>query len=244
MSEGRNPNAGHRRRLRERFKKGGLRALHDYEVLELLLTYAIPRRDVKPLAKELIRRFKGFRGVLDAPIDELAAVRGMGENAALLATLVKECCALYLYDKVMGSTCVGTPKDLVDYLSVRLAGERNEKFLAVYLNTKNEIIEVETLHEGTLNETAVYPRTVVERAFKHNARSVIFVHNHPSGDPAPSRNDKLLTRSLERAAEGVGLAVLDHIIIGRNSFRSGKSEGWVGRRADPERRIAGVGEEE
>ncbi|MCK4846444.1 MAG: DNA repair protein RadC [Deltaproteobacteria bacterium] len=217
---------GHRERLRERFLKVGIKGFHDYEIVELLLTYAIPRRDVKPLAKLLIARFKGLRGVLDATIDELKSVKGIGENCAIHICLIKEVCAEYLKEKTAAKAVVRGAKDVVDYLHLKLSGEKVEKFLAVYMNTKNEILDFEVLHEGTIDQTIVYPRKAIERAFKHNARSIIFVHNHPSGDPTPSARDRELTRELINAAKGVDIVVHDHIIIGKSGYVSGKDMGW------------------
>lgn len=219
---------GHRERLRERFLKVGLKGFHDYEVVELLLTYAIPRRDVKPLAKSLIARFKGLRGVLDATTDELRSVKGIGENCAIHICLIKEVCAEYLKEKTAAKGVVRGAKDVVDYLHLKLSGEKVEKFLAVYMNTKNEILDFEVLHEGTIDQTIVYPRKAIERAFKHNARSIIFVHNHPSGDPTPSKRDRELTRELISAARGVDIVVHDHIIIGKSGYVSGRDLGWFG----------------
>ncbi len=208
---------GHRQRLREKFMHSGLGGFHDYEAVELLLTFAIPRRDVKPLAKALLKRFKGLRGVVDASHEELATFPGIGDNAAVLIRLVKEAGKNYLKERITGKSVVGSAKDVVEFLTYELAGERVEKFMALYMNSKNEIEGLETLHEGTLHQTAVYPRKVIEQAFKHNARSLIFVHNHPSGDATPSRADIKLTGELEKAANAVDIVVHDHIIIGKNS---------------------------
>jgi DNA repair protein RadC len=221
---------GHRRRLRERFKGSSLGGFHDYEVIELLLTYAIPRRDVKPLSKRLIKRFNGLRGVFDASLEEISSVEGVGENAAVLLRLIKETAGEYLKERVISKEVVRSSKDVVDYLSLTLSGERVEKFLALYLNSKNEILGVETLHEGSIDRTHVYPRKAIERAFKHNARSIIFVHNHPSGDPTPSAVDRKLTRDLEAAAAALDIIVHDHIIIGRDAHFSGREKGWLGRK--------------
>jgi len=219
--------AGHRERLRERFKKAGLAGFHDYEVLELILTYAIPRRDVKPLAKTLIERFKGLRGVLDASFEELHSVNGIGENAALLLKFMKEVSGEYLKERVMKKDVIRSPEDVLNYLNLTLSGEKVEKFLAIYLNSKNEILSVETLHEGTIDQTVVYPRKVIENAFRHNARSIIFVHNHPSGDPTPSVKDRELTKELHKAASAVDIIVHDHIIIGKNGHFSARDGGWL-----------------
>ncbi|MBI5560461.1 MAG: DNA repair protein RadC [Deltaproteobacteria bacterium] len=228
MPDGPDLNAGHRQRLRERFRKAHLEGFHDYEVLELVLTYAIPRRDVKPLAKTLIERFNGLRGVFDASVEELGEVRGVGENAAMMINLIKEVCGEYLKERMMKKDVIRSTKDVLQYLDMKLSGNKVEKFLAIYLNSKNEVMGLEVLHEGTIDQTLVYPRKVIENAFKHNARSVIFVHNHPSGDPTPSKNDRSLTEELKKVASAVDIIVHDHIIVGRNGHFSARDAGWIG----------------
>ena len=220
---------GHRQRLREKFLKAGLSGLHDYEVVELLLTYAIPRMDVKPLAKNLVKKFKGLRGVLDASMEDLTSTPGMGEHSAGLIKLAKELGRAYLEEQVLGGDVMSSPKEVVDFLTIKLAGERVEKFLALFLSSKNEVLAIETINEGTINQTAVYPRKIIEHALRHNARSVIFVHNHPSGDSTPSKSDIRLTKELEDAARTVDILVHDHIIIGRNGHHSLRDSGWPGR---------------
>ncbi|MFQ5884516.1 MAG: DNA repair protein RadC [Thermoplasmata archaeon] len=230
-----NPNAGHRSRLRERFKKAGLCGFHDYEVIEFILSYAIPRRDVKPLAKALINRFGGLRGVLDASIEELQSVGtvekvALTERIAILLKFVKDTASAYLEERIKAKNVMSSTKDVLNFCYHKLAGDRVEKFLAIYLNARNEVLGVEILHEGTIDQTAVYPRTVIERALKNNACAIIFVHNHPSGDPAPSEIDRKLTQELERAASAMDIAVHDHIIIGKNSHFSGRKAGWLSQR--------------
>lgn len=222
-----NPYEGHRRRLRERFKKTGLEGFHDYEFIELLLTYAIPQRDVKPIAKELIQRFDGIKGIFDASIEELTSIIGIGERTAILIKLLKEGTTLYLKIRIKSKEVLGSPQDVINFCQYALSGEKNEKFMVIYLNTKNEVIEVQTLEEGTINRTAVYPRKVIEGALRYNASALIFVHNHPSGDPTPSKTDRRLTEDLEKAASTVDIAVHDHIIIGKNSHFSGRDNGWL-----------------
>lgn len=222
-----NPHAGHRKRLRDRFLKSGLQGFHDYETVELLLTYAIPRRDVKPLAKKLIERFGGLKGVFDAASIELASIEGVGKNASILVNLIKAVSVEYLKERALKKDVIRSSKDVLDYLKVTLSGEKLEKFLAVYLNAKNEILSIETLQEGTIDQTAVYPRKAMERALRHNAKSVIFVHNHPSGDATPSKSDRELTRNLKAAAKTMDIIVHDHIIIGRNTHVSCKELGWL-----------------
>ncbi len=222
---------GHRKRLRERFRKAGLEGFHHYEVIELLLTYAIPRRDVKPIAKELLQRFGGIKGIFDASLEELTSISGMGEQSAILIKLLKEGATLYLKTCVEGKEILGSPQDVINFCRHALSGEKNEKFMVFYLTTKNELIDMEILIEGTINQTAVYPRRVVEGALRHNASALIFVHNHPSGDPTPSQMDKQLTRALEKAASSIDVSVHDHIIIGKNTHYSGRENGWFANKA-------------
>ena len=223
-----NSHEGHRKRLRERYKKNGLAGFHDYEFIELLLTYAIPQRDVKPLAKELLSHFGGIRGIFDASLEELTTIKGLGERTAILFKLLKEGSTLYLKARVKGKEILSSPQQALDFCHYMLSGEKNEKFMVLYLTTKNELIDTEILEEGTINQTAVYPRKVVEGALKHNASALIFVHNHPSGDPTPSRTDKKLTEALVDAAHAIDVTVHDHIIIGKNSHFSGREDGWLG----------------
>lgn len=221
-----NSNGEHRKMLKERFLRGSLDGFHNAEVLEFLLSYASPRRDIKGVAKALIKHFKGFRGVFDASIDELKAVEGVTENAAILIKLVKGVAGEYLKERMMVKDVIGCPEDVLDYLNLCLSGERVERFLAIYMNSKNEVLAIEELHEGTINQTVVYPRKAIELAFKHNAQSVIFVHNHPSGDATPSSMDRQLAKTLDRAADAVDLIVHDHLIIGKNSHFSARESGW------------------
>lgn len=217
------------KRLKERFRKSGFEGFYNYEMMELLLTYAVPGREVMGLSAALIRRFRGLRGAFDATADELTSVGGMRENTVIFIKLLKETAGAYLKERMMNTDVVSSPRELLDYLNVALSGERVEKFLAVYLNSRSQAIAVETLFEGTINQTAVYPRKAIEKAFKHNAHAVIFVHNHPSGDVSPSSADRELTGALERATRAVDLVLVDHIIVGHNSHFSARENGWLGR---------------
>jgi DNA repair protein RadC len=228
-----NPLEGHRKRLRERYKKSGLAGFHDYEFIELLLTYAIPQKDVKPLAKELISRFGGIREIFDASLEEFTTIKGLGERTAILFKLLKEGSTLYLKARVKGKEILSSPQHALDFCHHILSGEKNEKFMVIYLTTKNELIDTEILEEGTIDQTAVYPRKVVEGALKYNASALIFVHNHPSGDPTPSRTDKKLTEALVKAAHTIDVTVHDHIIIGKNNHFSGREGGWLGSSISP-----------
>lgn len=210
----------HRKRLRERFQRAGAKGLHDYELLELLLTYAIPRKDVKPLAKDLIKRFGSFSGVLDADQKDLEAVPGMGSISATLIRLVKELCGVYLAEGMKGKDVLSSPQAVVDFARMKLAGLPHEAFMVIYLNTKNEVIEYEVVHEGTVDRAVIYPRRIIEAALSHHASGLILVHNHPSGHPDPSEEDKRLTRTIVEATRPLDIRVVDHIVVGKDGYFS------------------------
>ena len=211
---------GHRERLRRRFRQAGPEGLHDYELLELLLTYAIPRRDVKSLAKDLIRRFGGLSGVLDASFEELEAVPQLGPASAVLIRLVKETCSAYLAEGMRRRDFLTSPQAVVDFARAKLAGLPHEAFMVVYLDAKNGVIAHEVLHRGTVDRSVVYPRRVIEGALAHHASALVLVHNHPSGDVQPSPEDRRITRMIVEAARTVDLRVLDHVIVGKNGHFS------------------------
>ena len=216
---------GHRERLRERFRRAGAEGLHDYELLELLLTYAIPRKDVKPLAKELIKKFGGLSGVLDAKQEELEEVPGLGPRSATLIRLVKELHGAYLAEQMEHRDLLSSPQTVVDFARVKLAGLPHEALMVIYLNIKNEVIDHEVLHEGTVDRVVIYPRRIVEAALAHHAAGLILIHNHPSGHPEPSEEDRRLTQAVAAAARTVDIRLLDHIIVGRDGYYSFREEG-------------------
>ncbi|MFH1147304.1 MAG: DNA repair protein RadC [Pseudomonadota bacterium] len=219
--------AGHRSRLRKRYLKNGAEGLHLYEILELLLTYAIPRQDVKPLAKRLLREFRSFRGVLDATTQDLAGIPGLGEQSILLIKLVRDCSDLYLKHEILERAAISSPGELIDYCRSAMAGLKNEQFRCIFLNTKNRLLADEIVEEGTISQTVVYPRKVIERAIFHKATALIFVHNHPSGDVNPSRQDIALTETLKNAAGLIGVTVHDHLIIGESGHYSFRENGLI-----------------
>jgi len=210
----------HRKRLREKFLKAGAEGFHDYELLELLLTFAIPRVDVKPAAKALMKRFGTLNAVLDATQSELQSVSGMGPTSAVLIRLVKELFSAYLAERMEGKDVLSSPSAVVDFARVKLAGLPHEAFMVIYLNVKNRVIDHEVLQEGTVDRAIVYPREIVKAALTHKATGLLLSHNHPSGDPEPSQEDKHLTRSVIEAARTVEIKVLDHIIVGKNGYFS------------------------
>lgn len=222
-----NPNSGHRKRLKDRFLKSSLDGFHDYETVELLLTYAIPRRDVKPLAKDLLARFKGLKGLFDASDEELASLSGVGENTAILISMIKELAAAYLNEQAARNRPIKSPEDVMDFLRFILAPEDAEKFIAIYLNSKNEVLGFEVLLEGLLKPGILTPRAVIETAFRYNARSMIFVHSLSHGKATPTRAERELTEELERAASAVDILIHDHIIAGKETHLSAREIGWL-----------------
>jgi DNA repair protein RadC len=211
---------GHRKRLRERFGKGGAEGFHDYELLELLLTYAIPRCDVKPIAKDLIKTFGSLSGVLDAGQKELDEVKGIGPISAVLIRVIKELQGEYLSEGMKGRDLVSSPQAAIDFARVSLSGLDHEVFLAIYLNTKNRVLGHEIIQKGTVDHTVMYPRRLIEAALKHKAAGIILVHNHPSGYSEPSPEDKRLTQALAEVARPMDLRILDHIVVGKDGYFS------------------------
>jgi DNA repair protein RadC len=218
---------GHRQRLRERFLAGGDGALADYELLELLLCQVQPRLDVKPAAKALLKRFGSFGGVMAAAPAELQEIDGVGPAAAVIIKVVQTCALRMAQQDVMKRDVIGSWKKLLDYCRMRMAEEKTEQFRLLFLDNKNALIADEEQQRGTVNHTPVYPREVVKRALELGASAIILVHNHPSGDPTPSEDDIAMTKEVAAAAEKLGIAVHDHIVIGRKGHASLRSMGYL-----------------
>jgi DNA repair protein RadC len=205
---------GHRKRLRERFQRSGLDGFHDHEVLELVLLYAIPRRDVKPVAKQVLSEFgNNLSAVFDAPAAALERVPGLGTHAAILLSLVPRLIEAYHSSRWSRDEAFNSTGAAVSYLSARLGTERNEVFCILALNSRNHLIAMEEIQRGSVNRTAVFPRLVVEASLKHRATAVILAHNHPGGDPQPSAADRLLTKKLKKILSELDIVVHDHIVI-------------------------------
>jgi DNA repair protein RadC len=212
---------GHRKRLRERFRKKGRAALEDYELLELLLGYALPRRDTKPIAKALLERSKSLRRVMDEPVDELEASEGVGEYASTLIKLVKACMSRCLEPgEADRAEVLDNPEKVVNFLRAEIGGEASEHFLLLCLDPSGRLIHTEHLARGTVNMAHVYPREVFRTALIKGASAVILVHNHPSGNLTPSSHDERLTKTLSELGEGLCITVHDHIIVTRDSAYS------------------------
>jgi len=218
---------GHRERLREKFLKGGLKGFLDYEIVELLLTLGTPRRDCKQQAWEALKKFQSLRGVLEAPVEELLKIRGIGPNNIFGLKLSQEVSRRFLKDRMLNKPYCHSSKEVFEYLYHALRDLKREKFKVMFLDSKNQILEEKTVFEGTVDSSAVYPREIMKEALKCNASSLIFVHNHPSGDPEPSLSDREITKELVFAADVMQLKVLDHIIIGNNRYFSFADEGLI-----------------
>ena len=219
--------AGHRRRLRARFLEAGPEALADYELLELLLFFAQPRADVKPMAKALLKRFGGFAEVISAEPKRLAEIKGVGE-AAIAALKIAQAAALRLLrEDVIERSVLGSWDKVVAYCRASMAYGSTERFRILFLNRKNVLIADEVQQTGTVDHTPVYPREVVKRALELGASAIVMVHNHPSGDPTPSPGDIEMTREVRDAGAAVGIELHDHLIVGRKGCLSLKSMGLI-----------------
>jgi DNA repair protein RadC len=219
--------ADHRQRLRSRFVHGGAAAIPDYEMLELVLFHAIPRRDVKPLARELLDRFGDFNRVITAPAARLRDIKGVGEAVIVELKIVEAAAQRLARAKVLQRHIVSSWDALLDYCHTTMAHLEMEQFRVLYLDRKNILIADEEQAKGTVDHVPVYPREVAKRALELNASAIILVHNHPSGDPSPSRSDIDMTRQVAAACDALGLTLHDHLIIGKSRELSFRSEGHL-----------------
>jgi len=217
----------HRKRLRQRFMKGGADAMPDYELLELLLFRAIPRQDVKPLARRLLDRFGDFNGVISAPAMRLREQHGVGEAVIQELKIVEAAAQRLARARVMDRHVVSSWAQLIDYCHTTMAHRETEQFRVLYLDRKNMLIADEAQGQGTVDHVPVYPREVVKRALEVNASALILVHNHPSGDPTPSSEDISMTSQVEAAALALGLTLHDHIIVGKSRELRFRAEGLL-----------------
>jgi DNA repair protein RadC len=220
---------GHRKRLRQKFLASGLSGFHDYEVIELLLTLGTPRKDCKGPAKAALKRFKTFQGVLEASREELCGVDGIGSKNLFGIKLAKAIVDRYLKRKIIRTDPVSNSKELYDYLCAEIGDKKRECFAIVFLDAKNRVLASETIFTGTLTASSVYPREVVRAALDNHAAAVIFAHNHPSGDPEPSREDISITRKLLFACRIMGITVHEHLIIGGDRYFSFADHGYISR---------------
>lgn len=217
----------HRKRLRDRFMDGGAAAMPDYELLELLLFQAIPRCDVKPVARRLMETFGDFARVLSAPRERLLKVRGVGEAVVLELKIIEAATHRMARSKVMQRQVISSWDAVLDYCHTTMGHLETEQFRVLYLDRKNVLIADEEQAQGTVDHVPVYPREVIKRALELNACALILVHNHPSGDPTPSDADIEMTAKIRAAAEHLGLSLHDHLIIGKSAELSFRSAGYL-----------------
>ena len=218
---------GHRQRIKDKYKKSGIDGWLDYEILELVLSYSIARKDTKLVAKELLSRFKTINGVLDADSRELNSISGISEHTTLFLNLLKDIAILYLENGLHNKDLLSSSEVVFDYLRASLKGCVDEEFKTIFLNGRNQLIAVETFQTGTVNRSVVYPRKIVERSLYHHAVGVIIAHNHPAGTLKPSKEDCAVTKSVKNALKTVEISLLDHIIIGGNDYFSFNKKGLI-----------------
>ncbi len=219
---------GHRQRLRRKLLDMGPDSLADYELLELLLALALPRIDVKPLAKTLIKEFGSFAGVIAAEPAALAKIKGMGEGAIAGLKTARAAALLMTKQELIDRPVIANWQKLVDYCRITLAEEKTEQFRLLFLDHKNALIADEQQQTGTIDHAPVYPREVVKRALELGASAIIMIHNHPSGDPTPSKDDVAMTKAVAAAAEKLGILLHDHVVVGRKGHASLRSLGLLG----------------
>lgn len=213
---------GHRKRMKKKYKAGGFSGWLDYEILEFALFYCIPRKDTKSIAKELLKRFKTIREVLDSDRKELEKLPGISEHVSVFLSFLKDITVRYLEDGLYKKDLLSSPDLVYNYLKASVSSASDEEFKAIFLNSRNRLLAIETIHEGTVTRSAVYPRKIVERALYNHAVGVIVAHNHPGGGLRPSGDDCKVTRAIREALKTVDINLLDHIIIGDGGYFSFK----------------------
>ncbi|MDR0555796.1 MAG: DNA repair protein RadC [Holosporaceae bacterium] len=217
---------GHRERLRDKFTTHP-EALADYELLELLLFYVLARRDTKPLAKALIERFGSLRGVVLADLGDLESMEGVGKASSHLMTLIHEIFNRSLLGEIHEFTSIMSTSQVLDYYKSIMEQLKKEQFRVMFLSNTNKLIRESLMQEGTINSTSIYPREIIQKALNYGASAIIMVHNHPGGNPRPSRQDMIMTRTVLDVAQKLDIALLDHLIIGKNTHVSLKDGGII-----------------
>jgi DNA repair protein RadC len=215
---------GHRARMRQRLLKCGPDALADHEMLEMILFIALPRRDTKPIARELLVRFRTFGGVVGAPETELRGTDGVGEAGAAAIKLIQAAAVRMMRQDLFAQPVLATWDRLTDYLMAMMGHERTEQFRVLFLDGRNKLLADEVQGVGTINHAPAYPREVVRRCLELHATAIILAHNHPSGEPTPSREDISVTKQIAQAAATMGISLHDHIVIGQGKWLSFRAE--------------------
>ena len=219
--------AGHRGRLRKRFLQSGLDGFLDYEIVELLLTLGTPRKDCKQIAKDTIKEFGGLRGVLDASLEELQEIKGIGPANAFGVKLFQNVSERYSREQIPEKVTLDSSETVAKFLQKSIGRQKKENFVMLSLDTRNNLVKISDISVGTLNASVVHPREVFKEAVQASAAQIIIAHNHPSGSPEPSPEDVALTRRLEEAAKIFGIELLDHIIVTQDKFSSLKEQGLI-----------------
>jgi len=219
--------AGHRGRLRKRFLQSGLDGFLDYEIVELLLTLGTPRKDCKQMAKDAIKEFGGLRGVLDATLEELQKIKGIGPDNAIGVKLFQAVSERYSREQIPEKVTLDSSEAVAKFLQKSIGRQKKENFVMLSLDTRNNLVKISDISVGTLNASVVHPREVFKEAVQASAAQIIIAHNHPSGSPEPSPEDIALTRRLEEAAKIFGIELLDHIIVTQDKFSSLKEQGLI-----------------
>lgn len=219
---------GHRERLRKKYLQGGYLAFHEYEILELFLTYAIPRRDTKPIAKDLIEKFGDLDGVVSAPLTELCDISGIKEGSAIFLKLLGDVAKnLYKGEMKKEGIQLKDKNSLIRYLRSDIGFSSREEFKVVFLNNYNMLVGTETLFVGTIDKSAIYPREILEKVLQYKAKGIIFAHNHPSGNLRPSKQDIQMTEHMQEVLEMIDVKLLEHIIITKDGYFSFLEEGLI-----------------
>ncbi|MDR2157818.1 MAG: DNA repair protein RadC [Holosporaceae bacterium] len=217
---------GHRRRLKSKFMSNPSH-IADYELMETLLFYVFQRKDTKPLAKTLLNRFQTIRDIVWANHSDLKKISGVGESTIHLLTVVREILSRTLLEKVVESNLIMSTSQVLEYYKNTIGHLKTEQFRIMFLNNKNRLISEELMYEGTVNNTAIYPREIVHRALECGASAIIMIHNHPSGDPTPSRQDVVMTKMIKDITQKLDIILLDHVIIGKHKTISLKEFGVI-----------------
>lgn len=223
---------GHRKRLQERYLNKGYKNLADYEIIEFLLFLLIPRKDTKSIAKELLKNFNSLKGILEAEINDLKKIKGLGNVSIIYLKFLGDMYRYYyeeniLKEKKNNPISIKTKNQLINYLRTDIGISKVEEFKVLFLNSNNEVLGIETLFQGTIDKSAIYPRKILERVLFYNARSIIFSHNHPSGNIKPSSKDVEITKMMKEFFKMVDVSILDHIIIAKDSYFSFLEEGFI-----------------
>lgn len=210
---------GHRQRLRNKFSAEKSN-IYDYELIEMLLFYVFKRRDTKKLAKDLLEKFQNLKNLIAAESKDLEKIPGIGKSTSLLFTLMHEIYNRMAFEPLKESKIIASSSQVLHYYQTKMENLKKEQFHVMFLNNKNRLLADEIMQFGTINRAAVYPREIIEKALEYGASAIIMVHNHPSGDPQPSRQDVIITRQIRDIAQKLDIELLDHLIIGKNSYRS------------------------